>query len=218
MVMDKEHNPGQFILDFGDIDGDFDVFREVVVRNNTDSAVVFNEPFLLPEEIIFDGGDQPLMPHEKRALRFTLDHRLAEGTRYSMIYLNVERAKGFSFGIQYSASNKQIKYSVSSDSLKIGKSRKALGGEFVFTITNLSDVKFRISEVSTEESFPSVRFDKSILAQNESARIAISFSDQDLPALQKQHLNVVIHVSLSKTSGVDYGSFPDKRLELKLYQ
>lgn len=215
LTLDKEHNPGTLLIDFGESDGIKDVIKKVVVKNKTDSLLSLKKPFFqLDEDIIFDWGDVPLKPKEERALKFILNSKEAEGNRYSFMSLRVNQGEGFPIGIKYSIPQKELEYTISQDSISFERFSNSYSQEYEFVITNIGAKRFRISDIELDQSIAFIHFDREMIEPNENSKVKILFTKELILDIKKVELN--LKIKLSKSEGTGMSSFPSKTIKVKI--
>lgn len=217
LSIDSEQNLGTLLLNFGEIDGSTDVTKEIIVKNNTDSLIIFNKPlFLFNDEIYFDWGNAPLKPNEVRALKFTLNHLSAEGQRYCLINLDINGGIGFPVGIKYSAPLIPIEYSISSDSLPFKKFKGKYSKEYKFRLINKGNQELQIANITSDKSYALIGFTKEKIKQGEAATITIVFIKDLINNFNEAEVKLELEVYLTK-SKPDYQSGLSEKFTLKIF-
>lgn len=215
LTIDKEHNPGTLLIDFGESNGNEDIIKEIVVKNNTDSLLSFKKPFFqLEEDVIFDWGEVPLKPKEERALKFILNSKEAEGSRYSFMSLRVNQGRGFSLGVKYSVPHKELEYTISQDSLSFERFNSHFSQEYEFVITNIGAKRFRISDVELDQSIAFIYFDRDMIEPSENSKVKILFTKELISEVKEMELNLKINLSKSDGSGIS--KFASKTIKVKI--
>lgn len=215
LTLDKEHNPGTLLIDFGESDGSHDITKEVLLKNNTDSSLNFEKPlFLLDEDILFDWGEEPIKPKEERVLKFILNAKEAEGNRYSFISLRANNGGGFPVGLKYSVPQKELTYQISKDSISFKPFTGMYSEEYEFELTNTGIRRFRISDIELDQSIAFIHYNREMIEPKEKTKIKVLFSKELIKEIQSVELNLKIKLSKSEDNGMS--SFPSKTIKVKI--
>jgi len=213
LAIDKEHNIGDLLIDFGKTDGKKDVTKIIRVKNNSDKEIDFEEPKFLSNEVIkFDLGNEPLGVGKTRDLKITLIAEIAENKSYSMSSINYNNGDRIQFGIKYDAPAKEISFEISDRKMKFEKLKQDFSKPYVFILKNTGKKDFYISDIELDKQIAYLNWNKETIKPNEETEIRVVFSKQLIA--KQNNTNLKLKVDLTKGEKGGFSSFANETIEL----
>jgi hypothetical protein len=217
LAIDKEHNIGDLLIDFGKTDGKKDVTKIIRVKNNSDKEIDFQEPKFLSNEVIkFDLGNEPLGVGKTKDLKITLIAELAENKSYSMSSINFNNGDRIQFGIKYDVPAKEISFDISDRKLKFKKLKQDFSEPYVFILKNTGKKDFYISDIELDKQIAYLNWNKETIKPNEETEIRVVFSKQLISKQKNTNSNLKLEVDLTKGEKGGFYSYANETIELTI--
>ncbi|AFM06376.1 hypothetical protein Fleli_4080 [Bernardetia litoralis DSM 6794] len=210
--IDREHNVGSLLVDFGKVDGKENVVKVLRVKNNSDEEITFEKPFfLMSDDVEFYWGSTPIAVGETRDLHIILNIEKAEGNKFFSFSIRPSLGNNIRIGIKYDVPRKELELQTSSEKLKFKQTKKELSKPYIFKIKNTGKKDFYISDIEVSQPIVYLNYSKEVIKTDEEIEIRVIFSKEMIEKYNIEEVELDLKVSLNEESKGDrFGSFGEK--------
>jgi len=183
-----------YVADFGSVSGNENVTMELVVKNVSDTSFTFVPTNDVPDALVFDLGEDAMVPGEVRTLRFTLDVNQATPKIQSAVYFETQGGK-LPLMFHYEVLPPVITYEISADSLPFESFTSTYSNEYRFEVINTGLAPFVITQAIPDNELAFFRYNQGEIAPGATATVSVIYQGGGIMTKEKARLTLIIVLS-----------------------
>jgi hypothetical protein len=219
LELDKEHNPGSYIINFGDVTGKQNVRKYIEFKNVSNQVIEIKKPIHLDDKFEMKMEKTSLKPNETVKIYLIYNSDFFSGTQYSSVTIPTNTNSNILFGIKLEATDlRKMNIDFDQNTLKIKPFKTDFSKPIIFHFTNTGDIPVKVMSVDIDNEISLINHSKGYIKPNGKGQIFIVFSSELMKKKKKGNLSAEIKVKFKKDNGFDFGNNPDKTIKLKIME